>query len=271
VTAQPQAEYWSQIARHWALLGPPLKPSAQDIEAYLRGVREFAAPSAAILGVTPELVAMPWPGGSKIVAIDHNPDMIRAVWPSGSRQAINGDWARLHVRDGTFDTILCDGGFSVVSFPDGGRRVAQSIGRALVPGGVALIRIYAPPTRKEDPEVILNDFVGGKVPTLNHLKLRLAMALESEPGAGVELSIIWQAIHKRAPDLHLLAAQLGWDPDHLLAINAYRDSRTCYYFPSIRSVHDLFDAHAFRFEWFSVPTYALGDRCQVHCWRKVSP
>ena len=56
--------HWAEIARRWQQVGPPLRPSVQDIAFYTRAIADITAPRALILGVTPELYHLPWPAGA---------------------------------------------------------------------------------------------------------------------------------------------------------------------------------------------------------------
>ena len=261
-------EYWSRIARHWALLGSPLRPSEPDLAAYRRGVAEFEQPEAVVLGATLEFAALPWPRGSRVVAIDHNLDIIRAIWPSSGGPAIRADWQALPLASGSQDLALCDGGLSMTPFPNGCECIAANLSTVLRAGGLALIRAYLLPDRPELPEQVLDDLLAGRIPSLNHLKLRLGMALQPNSTDGVRLCRIWDALHEAAPSLPALAARIGWDLDHLEAIDAYRDSPNRYYFSNLKDVRGPFERAGFRLEWTSIPSYEMGSQCPVLCFRK---
>ena len=265
-----QREYWNEIARRWSLLGPPLRPSAPDLAGYQRGIREFAVPRAAILGVTPELYGIAWPEGSSVVAIDHNRPMIEAVWPGPREVAICADWRSLPLKEGSRDLVLCDGGFSMLPYPDAARAAIGCVRRVLGSRGLALFRLYVPAGSRETADDVLDELMNGAIPSLNHLKLKLGMALQRSPSEGVELDKIWQTLSRAAPDFEELAAGIGWDLDHLLAINAYRDSRNRYYFPARDEVEHLFAESGFSLEWVSLPEYKLGERCPLACFRRAS-
>jgi len=70
------AGHWAEIARRWAEVGPPLRPSAEDLAFYRRAgrlTRERGAPRVLLLGVTPELYRLPWPDGTDLLARSHRP------------------------------------------------------------------------------------------------------------------------------------------------------------------------------------------------------
>ena len=68
---QPTTDSLALQARHWNLLGPPLRPSRDDV-AILEGVVQslHTAPRVLLLGVTPELATLAWPAGTELVAVD---------------------------------------------------------------------------------------------------------------------------------------------------------------------------------------------------------
>lgn len=262
-------EYFNEIARHWALLGPPLRPSEPDLAGYMRGVAQVESPRAAILGVTPELFSLPWPNGSDVIAIDHNLQMIEAVWPGPRESAIQGSWLALPLQSRSRSLVLCDGGLSVVGYPSASRALVDEVVRVLEPGGLGLFRLYLPPANAESADDALADLWAAKIPSPNHLKLRLGMAMQASSSEGIELAKIWDALHAAAPDFGDLAARIGWNLDELLAINAYRGSRNRYYFPTLAEVEAIFEEAGFRLEWISTPAYEMGERCPVACFRRA--
>src|SRR5262245_39369120 len=50
-------DHWNAIRRHWELLGPPLRPPPQVVEAYDREL-DLARSHVVMLGVTPELAGL---------------------------------------------------------------------------------------------------------------------------------------------------------------------------------------------------------------------
>lgn len=268
-TTGDHAGHWQSIARQWALVGPPLRPSPQDVafvesevEAWVR--RSGRAPRVLLLGVTPELCRMAWPAGTDLIGVDRSRDMIDAVWPGPPSAARCADWLSLEtVADAASrDVVLCDGGLHLLAHPAEQRALAQSLGRIVAPGGMAILRLFAPPARRESPEAVLADLAAGAVPNLNVLKLRLAMAMMADAATGVELDAVWHRLHEHEPDLEALAARLGWRTEHTMAINSYRGSKGRYHFVTRDEALDLFcSTGVFTLGRTDVPTYELGDRC----------
>jgi SAM-dependent methyltransferase len=266
--------HWETVARHWRQLGPPLRPSAQDVAFYTDAIQRWSgsggAPRALILGVTPELYQLPWPAGADVLATDQTQDMIDAVWPGPRGAVIRADWKALPLGDSSRDVVLCDGGLQLLAYPHGLEELATSLRRVIAPGGIFVVRLFVPPTVRETPEAVLADLLAGRVASTNHLKLRLGMALHEDARRGVGLRQVWDALHCVAPDLQHLAARLGWPPEHLLAINTYRDRQTRYHFPDLPELCECFcmTNGGFALERTYCPTYELGERCPTVVFRR---
>jgi phenylacetate-CoA ligase len=267
-------EHWPVMARQWSLIGPPLRPSAQDVAFCTAEMQRWVAvrgvPRAMILGVTPELYHIPWPNGTSLLAVDRTQNMIDTIWPGPSSTAICADWIEMPVKNGSRDLVLCDGGNLLFSFPDEFGKLVRTMQRVLAPGGLCMFRLFVPPAQRETPEAVLHDLLEARVANLNILKLRLAMALQEDSTQGVPLGRVWDELHKTAPDLTVLAAKIGWPPENLLAINTYRDCASRYYFHSVAEVRQLFTENpgGFTLEGVNVPDYELGDRCPTVVFRR---
>lgn len=268
--------HWLEIARRWYQVGPPLRPSAPDLAACAAVVQCWSvfhgAPRALILGVTPELYHLPWPAGTELAAVDHTPAMIEAVWPGPGDAVLCANWMDLPLESASRDIVLCDGGLHLLAYPLAQQQLVRSLRRIVAPGGLCIFRLFVPPVQREAPESVLRDLLAGCIPSLNVLKLRLAMALQETSEAGVQLAQVWDALHQAAPDFNQLAAQLGWSLDHLLAIDTYRDCTSRYHFLDALQVVRLFaeEPGGFTFATMTVPRYELGERCPTVVFRRVS-
>ncbi|MDD5364457.1 MAG: class I SAM-dependent methyltransferase [Gallionellaceae bacterium] len=259
--------HWPEIARLWSQVGPPLRPAAEDLLPLIQGIAAWAGangpPRALILGVTPELYRLPWPTGTHLMAIDRTRGMIDAVWPGPREAVICADWTAVPLPESSRDIVLCDGGVHLVAHPHGHLAFLSEMKRIVAPGGLCVFRLFAPTSAREEPDQVLSDFLGGAIPNLNILKLRLGMAMQESASEGVELGQVWRAIHHAARDFEQLAGRLGWPLEHLLAINSYRDSTARYHFLDPDTVCRLFCQAPGGFELvsFTTPTYLLGERC----------
>lgn len=268
-------DHWSEMARHWSTTGPPLRPSSEDIDCCTGAIRDWksrpTALRALILGVTPELYGLPWPGGTTLLAADRSPGMIETVWPGRREQALLADWCALPLEPASQDIVVCDGGISVLAYPAGLRSLAAGLQRIVAPNGLGIFRLYVPPGQLEAPEAVFKDLGAGRIPSVNALKLRLWMTRLGETQRGVAVHDVWELIHQFEPDFTALAERLGWPLDHVLVLNAYRDSPARYYFPSIEEVCECFCARpgGFRLESIHVPAYELGPCCPTVVLRRA--
>jgi len=266
--------HWEDLGRHWARLGPPLRPSQEDVTSYVAAIgcraNPTTTPSALILGVTVEICQLQWPRGTHLLALDRTEAMIHGVWPGERGQTICGDWLAMPLAPESRDVVFCDGGVTALPYPDGTSRLVASLQHVLALGGVCALRLYVPPAQREPAAAVLEDLLAGRIANLNLLKLRLGMSLQVDPRTGVELRAIWNAIHAAAPDFCALAARIGWDIDHLCAINTYRDSAVRYYFPTAEQVLAVFAERApnFALQQLRRPSYELGERCPMIVLRK---
>jgi SAM-dependent methyltransferase len=153
-----QTAIWQRNARQWSRIGPPLRPSADDLVA-LSGVlaawqaaRPGRALEAALLGVTPEIAGAPWPQGTRLVALDHSVAMIRTVWAGAAARpaaafAVCADWRRLPISAGRFDVMAGDGAFNVLGSYADYDAVLGALRAALDPAGRLVLRFFMRPDR----------------------------------------------------------------------------------------------------------------------------
>ena len=259
--------HWQEASRQWQHLGPPLRPSPQDIEFFEDGVQEwihhYGTPRVLLLGVTPELYSLPWLEGTSFLAVDHSQAMIDAVWPGPKEAALCTDWLSLQLPESSRDIVLCDGGLHLLAYPWEQQQLVHILRDILSDNGMCILRLFVPPAQRESSDAVICDLLEGKITSLNILKLRLGMSLMENVAEGVELGKVWRLIHGVAPDLKGLAAKIGWSLEHMLAINAYRGSTARYYFVTVNQVTELFciNPGGFEVHGLRVPSYDLGERC----------
>lgn len=269
--------HWRLHARSWSLVGPPLRPSAEDVRIV---EDELAAPGraldVAVLGVTPELVAMRLPRGSTVTAIEREPAMIEALFrssapdeprdrptiplgdpradfePARDQRAVVGEWLSLPAPDGAFDVVVGDGSLSLLSYPTEYRAVAAELVRVVRPGGRVIVRLFAAPAQRESLAAIANHLSA----SFDALKWRIAMAIAHPNVAVVD---ILTAFERTFPDRAALAAVTGWRREVIDHVDVYRGSDAHYSFPTLREVRHVL-APLVEVAW-RVPAYELGERC----------
>jgi SAM-dependent methyltransferase len=231
------------------------------------------APRALVLGVTPEFYHLPWPPKSIVRAVDRTPEMIDYVWPGPPSDVLLADWRYMDFPDQSVDIALCDGGLQLLDFPDGQAELCSRLARIVAPGGAFAVRLFVPPSVREPPNEVLDALLGGDIPNLNCLKLRLWMSLQDHPSTGVALHQVWLALRKAAPNWPELAAKLGWSLEQLSTIDAYRNSQTRYHCVTSEQAEQLMregTGGAFELESIFVPSYAMGARCPTLVFRRIS-
>lgn len=254
-------DHWPLHARNWARVGPPLRPCAEDVALVAAQVRGRV--DALILGVTPELAAMPLVPGSTITCVDRDPAMIEAlVTPRADQRALVGSWLALPLPAASIDLVIGDGALTLLAYPTDYRALAAELARVLRPGGRAVLRLFAMAARET-----LDD-VRAALPAIGSfdaLKWRIAMAVQS-PARTVAVTAIRAAFDQIVPDRAALAAATGWRRDVIDHIDIYRDSPAHYTFPTADeasaalapSLVEISRAH---------PAYELGERCPTVVWR----
>jgi SAM-dependent methyltransferase len=187
--------------------------------------------------------------------------MIRAVWPgnlTAARGAVRADWLAMPVRDTSIDIVVGDGSPIALRYPEELRRGARNIRAAMKPGGLLALRAFVRPAAKEDPRDVIASLP--RHATLSQFKLRLFMALQSNPEAGCRLDDLyryWAACHI---DRDALARATGWERAEIDTIDRYRKCRDVYTFPTLAELRSVL-AEFFSHSTASIPTYPLGERC----------
>jgi SAM-dependent methyltransferase len=267
--------HWNTVARHWRHLGPPLRPCDEDLRimadavARRRSTGEVPAPTL-LLGVTPELAAMPWPGGAMLVAVERSEQMVSLVWPGdvpGRRHAVSANWLRLPLPDAAFAVAVGDGSYCNVDYPDGFDALNAGVRRVLMPGGVFVMRFWVRPVQRETPADVWADLDSGAIGSFHVFKFRLAMAMHPDAGPGVRLADVYQAWADARIGPADLARRTGWPIDAINTIELYRDKQAHLSFPTLPQLKATIDPH-FQVIEYTVPQYELGDRSPILVLRK---
>lgn len=263
-------DHWPQNARHWDLVGPPLRPSREDVAivaALARAWREArpeGALRALILGVTPEIATLDWPDGTTLVGADRSEGMIRLVWPTSGLPArastLVADWRSLPLLDESFDLVAGDGCYSVLAFPDEYRVLTREVRRVLAPGGSFVMRAFVQPRERETVAEVARALWAGEIGNFHVFKWRLAMAVQASTREGVRLADIWDAWREVCADPEALSARLGWSLATIGTIDSYRGAESRYTFSTLEEIRGAMRGD-FAEVACHVPGYELGERC----------
>jgi SAM-dependent methyltransferase len=268
------AALWERQARQWSSVKPPLRPGEEDLartqEAIDRWtVRRGPAPSALMLGVTPELATLRWPPGSLVAAVDLSMPMIREVWPGWRRRdaglaAIRGDWRELPFAERSIDIALGDNCLGADRRAEV-VRIVRSIRRVLRVDGEFLYRGFLRPDPPESPEAVWDDLEAGRIGSFGVFKFRLLMSI-ADPIGEVRPADAWEAFRERCPDAERLARHLRWPVGEVRTIEAYRGQSAVYWFPTLAELRALL-AGGFEEVGCRWPAYEMGDRCPTFEFR----
>jgi hypothetical protein len=270
-----QAPYWgSDVARQWHLYGPPLRPCAEDVRAIEQAVRAFADQSdeplkVLLWGVTPEIAAMSWPAGTRLLALDKSQSMIDLVWPGdrdGFRQAVLADWFEYKCTDGRHDIVIGDGNFAPLEFPRGYRALAAVAHEALTDTGILLSRFFVRTAQVETPDAVFEDLLANRIGSFHAFKIRLAAALQESAEAGVAVSDVFAAWKRAGIDLGALLTMTGWRRETVEMIYLYEGKTSRLSFPDVAEIEAVMSEHFDHLETRYLD-YEMGDRCPILTYR----
>ena len=257
---------WSRVADTFRHIGPPMRPSEEDIRAMERFVAQTPAASrrevkALLWGVTPEITAMTWPDGTSLLAVDQSEVMIEGVWLGdipNYRRVEQGNWLDLPVEAASQDVILGDGCFSLMGYPDGYQTLAASAHRVLNADGRLIIRFFVRPEEDETPDHVLQEVMAGKIGSFHAFKWRLYMAVQQSSSTEVTSDTVWQVWNAQINPVALMRVT-GWSPQVLNTINHYENSSERLSFPTLKEVRSVLSG------WFEevdsyMPSYEMGER-----------
>ena len=226
--------HWSDVSRTWRLVGPPLRPGNQDLALFEKGIKAWSekheyAPSSLILGVTPELYNLDWPLGSEVFALDASQAMIEAVWPGPVSSAMTGSWTSMPVADSAHDIVLCDGGVGLLGDPEAQLSLLSEVKRVLKPGGVFVVRLFAPSGHTGTTEEIVSQLQAGEIESLDALKLRLWGALHNDLDVGVKPRDVARFIESVPGGKRWLIDDLGWSKEHVETLSMHKHNESVYH------------------------------------------
>jgi SAM-dependent methyltransferase len=269
---------WEEWAPRWTKIQPPARPIAEEIAAFERFVGAACAgagspgPRALLLGVTPEIATMRWPAGTRLLALDLSPVMIRTLWPHAEARdavAARADWRKMPVKDGTYDVVIGDGVLLWQRYPDDFVALAREIRRVLMDDGALVVRLFAKPDRDDPLPAIFADLRAGRIPNSAVAHLRLGTALRRDLRSGTRLGDVYDVWHANVPDEGVLLPSLGWWPEWVGTFEAYRGLDTTLAFLTVAELSDVF-SDTFRLEECRVPSYDEHGMCPTVVFRAKS-
>ena len=222
-----------------------------------------------LLGVTPEIAAMSWPEGTRLLALDKSQAMIDLVWPGdvgGFRKAVLADWFEYRRTDGRHDIVIGDGNFAPLDYPRGYRALAAVAHEALTDAGILLSRFFVRPAQAETPDAVFEDLLANRIKSFHAFKVRLAAALQESAEAGVAVSDVLAAWKRARIDMGALLTMTGWRHETVDMIYLYEGKTSRLSFPDVAEVQavmsEYFDHRETRYL-----DYEMGDRCPIMTYR----
>jgi SAM-dependent methyltransferase len=270
---------WSGAVDVVRRMGSPMRPHPSEARAMADWLLELATPDGPlevlVLGVTPELVAGPWPERVRLVALDRSSGMIRAFWPGaipGRRRLVFGDWDATPLRAGAFDFVVGDGVLNTRTFPRGYLELGARVRELLRPDGCFLVRAFVRPDDPEPPEYVLACYRAGRLDDYDALRFRFLMSLQENTPAGVwgSKELIDRELEARGVSLEELYRRTGYEPPPAARARAAAGSeagqRVSY--PTLGELEGVM-ARGFRILGRRHGSHPLARRCPIFALRRV--
>ena len=230
------------------------------------------SPRVVVLGVTPEMARLPWPKGTELLAVDYSQPMIDMLWPgfpSPGEGVVCANWLDLPLgQERARDLVIGDGPFSVLRYPVEYRQLLRALGQVLEPNGLFAFRVMVRPELPENPTAVYEAAMAGEMGSFHVFKLRLFMAMQSYPEAGMRTGDAWISWSTDGPGADKLVARSGWPAEQVASFESYQDKDTVYTFPTLDELRSLLDEEGFREVECLWPTYELGERCPTLIFRR---
>jgi SAM-dependent methyltransferase len=275
--------YWDSIQELFGQMKWPMRPDESEIaqlsqwfDASRRQLRLGAGESAQVLllGVTAEIVQMPWPDDTHLTAVDNSDVSIRAFWPGDElpqRRVIKARWEEMPFAPQSFHFVLGDCVFNSQRYPDDCRSLASRISQLLKPGGCLFVRVFTQSDPKEDTADILSALREGKIADYHELRFRLLSSMQADANRGVIATkeAIDQEIIARGMSLEEVYERTGYQP---LRAQSWLDEQgrpveAKVYYPTVRQFEDVL-AEGFELLGRRYGSRALAFRCPIFGLRK---
>ena len=257
-------QFWQSVPKQWKHFGPPLRPCPEDIKVMEQQVAQWMDQSKSdhcnvlLCGVTPEIVEMEWPAGTRLWAVEKSRAMIEEVWPakeSKTKQPLQADWTRLPFLPGSFDIVIGDGCLSSLPYPQQQSEFLNLIKNVMQGDGVLIMRFFVQKDEPERPEAVFRDLAEGNIGSFHVFKWRLTMSLQATAMAGVRVNEVWKAWTEAA-------ITTGFPRQAVDTIDTYKGSDHLLTFATLSEIREVHDPVFEEMECI-VPGYELGERCPI--------
>jgi hypothetical protein len=193
--------------------------------------------------------------------------MIANIWPGDTkiRHAEKGDWLALPFPARHFSAVIGDGALVMLAYPTAYSALFAQLERVLEPGGLFATRFFATPDGNRDTiQTLREQVLARRAGSFNAFKWRLAMVLVTQVRSqNVKVTAIRDAFEQMFPDRNVLAAATGWELEDIATIDAYKDSRTMYSFPTRKELRAAIPGDFVNVRFVSSGAYDLAERCPI--------
>jgi hypothetical protein len=122
------------------------------------------------------------------------------------------------------------------------------------------MRFFISTGDKAGPEQVHAQLLAGRIGNFHTFKFRLAIALQNSAAEGVCVGDVWENWDAQGYDIDRLAAQLGWRPETLRTIDAYRGMDARYTYPTMEELEAAFSPWLDRVAQYN-HDYEFGENC----------
>jgi SAM-dependent methyltransferase len=262
-----RAAQWEILARRWAMIGWPMRPTPEDVafyEAQVARAGSASSLSALLLGVTPEIALMNWPASTRLTAVDRSESMIAAVWPRDrvavAAQAFLSGWHELPLADRSQDVVVGDGCYTVAAPVDVQASITREVHRVLRRDGTFIMRLFVGERQPGSVAALFDDLWDGRFAHFQEFKLLLLTRLPRDGDDIVRIADVWRAWDAAGVDRDALSGRLGWSRAMIDTIDAYRDSAELYCFAAPERMIERFAPH-FDLVELASHGYRLAENC----------
>lgn len=277
--AGAEGDVWASIARSYSAFTSPLVPCREDIAVYEHAVASHAATihasglDAVMLGVTPAMALMRWPAGSRILAVELSPEVIRALWPGdvpGVREAKCASWFDIPKARQSCDVVIGDGSLIACRFPGEVRTLARSLSELLKAGGLLALRCYVRPDKPGTVEDVFDALFGPVGMNVDCFKMRLWLAMQRSPEQGVAVRDAARVLARYRLDARAMKERLGWSSAVIEPFSKWPTSEAIYSFPPLDGLRAVLGEY-FAEVSVTFPSYPLGHCCPMLVMRSGRP
>ena len=272
----PNVAVWQRLSQQWDHVGPPFRPTPEDVgfaSAVVRAMskaKQAGALTSILLGVTPELAELL--ADTRSIEIDHSIAMINWSWMkfprAGRATSIAAHWTQLPIQNDCIDIILGDGCNIQLEFPAAYQAWFREMARVLRPGGKVVIRVYVSPDTPERSNAVVDDLMHRRIGNPNVLRMRLFMALQASAATGVQVSDVSAFWASARIDEKFLTTELGWPAGAIGIFEVFKNMNLRYSFPTLAELRTVFSDHFIELER-RVPGYEIGNRCPTIVLQKI--